>query len=170
MASSDSNSRTRKGTPFLSGSQTRDVDTAQHFLADHAGAVVVAFDHNAMDPRVVIYTTTPEGVLFPGDYYLWPLLHRTSERLRQEIAEWSRTEGGSLWGMDRRRLGKWQRRIPQLTTLIRIRKAAIQAICGWDLTGGRPSSLKVIDTSQDLTGLTIDEAANVAGSGPRQAV
>ena len=64
--------------------------------------------------------------------------------------------------MDLRRLRKWQRRIPMLTTLIRIRKSAIQALCALDLTNSRPVSLTVIDTSQDLTGLTVDEAGNLS--------
>ena len=40
-----------------------DVDAAQHLLADHADRVIVAFDYDATDPRVFIYTQTPDGVL-----------------------------------------------------------------------------------------------------------
>ena len=119
-------------------------------------------DHDAMAPDVTIYTTTPEGVLSPGDYYLWPLLHDTSERLRREIEELAQAQGRHSWHYNFRRLRKWQRRIPLLTTLIRIRKAAIQALCTWDLTHTRPRFLTVINTSRDLTGLTVDEAVNIA--------
>ena len=162
MLSPDSNIISRNGRPALSTGQTRDVDTAQHFLADHADSIIVTFDHNAMDPKVTIYTATPEGVLSPGDYYLWSLLHQTSERLRREIDERAGPENRHIGYMDLRRLRKWQRRIPMLTTLIRIRKSAIQALCAWDLTNSRPVSLTVIDTSQDLTGLTVDEAGNLS--------
>ena len=150
------------GRPILDSIHTYDVDTAQHFLAGHANVLIVAFDHDAMAPDVTIYTTTPEGVLSPGDYYLWPLLHDTSERLQLEIEELAQAQGRHSWHYDFRRLRKWQRRIPLLTTLIRIRKATIQALCTWDLTHTRPDSLTVINTRRDLTGLTVDEAVNTA--------
>lgn len=72
--------------------------------------------------------------------------------------------------MDRRHLRKWQRRIPRLATLIRIRKASIEAICVWDLVKGRPSSLRVIDTNRDLTDLTVEKVMREGGSAPHPAV
>ena len=133
------------------------MDAAQRFLADHAASIIVAFDHDAMDPAVNIYTATPGGALSPGDYCPWPLLHRTSERLRREIGEIGRRAPGYSRRMDVRRLTKWQRRLPLLTTLIRIRRATIHALCRWDLTGSRPESLTVLNTRRDLTGLTMDQ-------------
>ena len=82
----------RGGRPHLFAGHTNDVDAAQHFLADHAERVIVAFDHNATDPGVFIYTETPDGVLSPGDYYLWPLLHETSERIKRELREIAESE------------------------------------------------------------------------------
>ena len=161
------NSTVVKGRPALDAAHTYDVDTAQHFLADHAADIVVAFDHDATDPLVKIYTTTPEGVLSPGDYYLWPLLHRTSERLSREIDEHQRSHGNYYYRMDVKRLRKWQRRMPQLTTLIRIRKACVQALCSWDLGSGRPDGLTVVNTARDLTGVSMDDLPGLTqlGSG-----
>ena len=93
------------------------------------------------------------------------LLHQTSERLRQEIDESRRRAPGYSWRMDARRLTKWQRRLPLLTTLIRIRRATIHALCRWDLTGSRPESLTVLNTRRDLTGLTMDQVSDVPPSG-----
>ena len=128
-------------------------------------SIIVAFDHDAMDPAVNIYTATPGGALSPGDYYPWPLLHRTSERLRQEIGEIDRSTPGYSWRMDARRLTKWQRLLPLLTTLIRIRRATIHARRRWDLTGSRPESLTVLNTRRDLTGLTMNQVRDVPPPG-----
>ena len=148
----------RGGRPPLLANHTYDVDAAKHFLADHAGSVIVAFDHDARNPEVFIYTTTPEGVLSPGDYYLWPLLHQTAQRIEREIREWEATDQLSTFlYSDRRRLNKWSRRLPLLTTLIRIRKATVQALCDWDLTDSRPDTLKVVNTNRDLTGMTPEQ-------------
>ena len=150
------------GRPSLLGTHTYDVDTAKHFLADHAGSVIVAFDHDATNPEVFIYTATPAGVLSAGDYYLWPLLHQTSQRIEGEIREQMDSNGRyTFYHSERRRLNKWSRRLPLLTTLIRIRKATVQALCEWDLTDSRPDALKVIDTNRDLTGLTVEQATEV---------
>ena len=154
-----------KGRPALDARHTYDVDTAQHFLADHAAGIVVAFDPDATDPLVKIYTTTPKGVLSPSDYYLWPLLHRTSERLSREIEDHQRSPSRPFYSMDLRRLRKWQRRMPQLTTLIRIRKACVQALCSWDLANGRPDGLTVVDTNRDLTGVRIDDVRGLTQNG-----
>ena len=159
------NSTVVKGRPALDVTHTYDVDTAQHFLADHAADIVVAFDHDATDPSVKIYTLTPEGVLSPGDYYLWPLLHRTSERLSREIDAYQRSHSNYFYSMDLRRLRKWQRRMPQLTTLIRIRKACVQALCSWDLGNGRPDGLTVVNTARDLTGVRMDNVPGLAQHG-----
>ena len=51
----------RKGRPSIGLENTHDIDTAQHFLADHAGELIVAFDHHATDPDVLIYVETPGG-------------------------------------------------------------------------------------------------------------
>ena len=165
MNDSTSSASGQNARPALGIDNIYDVDAAQHFLADHAASIIVAFDHDAMAPAVTIYTATPEGALSPGDYYLWPLLHRTSERLRQEIGEIGRSTPGYSWRMDARRLTRWQRRLPLLTTLIRIRKATIHALCRWDLTGSRPESLTVLNTRRDLTGLTMDQVSDVPRSG-----
>ena len=106
----------RGGRPPLMAGHTYDVDAAQHLLADHADRVIVAFDHDATDPRVFIYTQTPDGVLSPGDYYLWPRLHETSERIKREIGELASSEGRSVGYYDHRRRHKWCRRLPLLTT------------------------------------------------------
>jgi hypothetical protein len=158
MSDSTSSAPGQNARPALGTDNIYDVDAAQHFLADHAASIIVAFDHDAMDPAVNIYTATSEGALSPGDYYLWPLLHRTSERLRQEIDESRRRAPGYSWRMDVRRL-------PLLTTLIRIRRATIHALCRWDLTGSRPESLTVLNTRRDLTGLTMDQVSDVPPSG-----
>ncbi len=149
------------GRPPLMAGHTYDVDAAQHLLADHADRVIVAFDHDATDPRVFIYTQTPDGVLSPGDYYLWPLLHESSERIKREIGELASSEGRSVGYYDHRRLHKWCRRLPLLTTLIRIRKATVQALCEWELTNSRPDALTVINTDRDLTGLTAKQTAEL---------
>ena len=165
MSDSTSSASGQNARPDLGTANIYDVDAAQHFLADHAASIIVAFDHDTMDPAVNIYTATPGGTLSPGDYYLWPLLHRTSERLRQEIDEIGRRTPAYRWRMDARRLTKWQRRLPLLTTLIRIRRATIHALCRWDLTDSRPESLTVLNTRRDLTGLTMDQVSDVPPSG-----
>ena len=58
------------------------MDTAQHFLADHAAELIVAFDHLATDPEVFVDVETPNGSISAGDYFLWPSLHRTAERIK----------------------------------------------------------------------------------------
>ena len=154
MTNTETAKNPERWRPSLSPDHTHDVDIAQHFLADHAADVIVAFDHNGMDPPVVIYTMTPGGALSPGDYYLWPLLHRTYERIDREL----RTSNELTFRYDRRSVRRWARRLPQLSTLIRIRKATVQALCRWDLNRSRPEGLTVIDTGRSLTGLTIEEA------------
>ncbi len=52
MARSDSDTTRRRGRPVLTSAHIYDVDTADHFLADHSELVIVAFDHDAMDPNV----------------------------------------------------------------------------------------------------------------------
>ncbi|MCY3545146.1 MAG: hypothetical protein OXH22_14080 [Chloroflexi bacterium] len=59
-----------QGRPALHEQYTHDVDTAQHFLADHAAELIVAFDHHATNPEVFIYVATPDGTLSAGDYFL----------------------------------------------------------------------------------------------------
>ena len=142
-----------------------DVDAAQRFLADHAASSIVALDPDAMGPAVNIHTATPGGALSPGDCCPWPPLHRTSERLRREIGEIDRRAPGYSRRMDARRLNWQQRRLPLLTTLIRIRRAAIHARRRWDLTGSRPESLTVLNTSRDPTGLTMDQVSDVPPPG-----
>ena len=44
-----------------------------------------------------------------------------------------------------------------LATLIRIRKTTVEAICSWDLDNRRPEGLTVLDTEENLTGLTRDQ-------------
>ena len=141
-----------------------DVDAAQRFLADHAASSIVALDPDAMGPAVNIHTATPGGTLSPGDCCPWPLLHRTSERLRREIGEIDRSTPGYSRRMDARRLTR-QRRRPLLTTLIRIRRATIHARRRWDLTGSRPESLTVLNTSRDPTGRTMDQVSDVPPPG-----
>ena len=85
----------RRGRPLIGLENTHDIDSAQHFLADHAAELIVAFDHHAMDPDVFIYVETPEGTLSAGDFYLWPLLHQTSKRIDAELAEMRRKDQGS---------------------------------------------------------------------------
>ena len=159
MTVTDSATSGREGRRPLLANHTYDVDAAKHFLADHAGSVIVAFDHDARNPEVFIYTTTPDGVLSPGDYYLWPLLHQTAQRIEREIRERNAADQrASYFYSDRRRMDKWSRRLPLLTTLIRIRKATVHALCDWDLTDSRPDDLKVINTTRDLTGMTPEQA------------
>ena len=100
--------------------------------------LTVAFDHDATDPKVLIYTATPEGILSPGR--LLPLAAfalDVSQRIRRELRDLdaSPPDRTSVY-YDRRRVNKWARRLPLLTTLIRIRKATVQALCEWDLTDG----------------------------------
>ena len=151
----------RGGRPPLMAGHTYDVDAAQHLLADHAESLIVAFDQDATDPGVFIYTETPDGVVSPGDYYLWPLLHETSERIKREIRELAESEEQSAAYYDRHRLHKWCRRLQLLTTLIRIRKATVQALCEWELTNSRPDALTVTNTNRDLTGLTATQAVEL---------
>ena len=87
---------TRDSRPPIDESHTYDVHTAQHFLADHTDSVIVAFDYDAMNPEVTIYTETPEGTLSPGDYYLWPLLRRTADRIRKELEDQRKEKGYRL--------------------------------------------------------------------------
>ena len=151
----------RQGRPMLSDQNTHDLDTAQHFLADHATELIVAFDHHATNPEVFIYVVTSDGTLSGGDYYLWPLLHQTAERLQAEVNE-KREQERSHWHYRNRRIVKWIRRMPMLQTLIRIRKSTVHALCAWDLQRKRPEGLVVLDTAQDLAGLTRQEALAVA--------
>jgi hypothetical protein len=147
------------GRPLISLQNSYDLDAAQHFLADHAAEVIVAFDHHAVNPEVFIYVATPDGVLSAGDYYLWPLLHQTATRIKAELAELKRKdEGRWRWNYYRRSLEKWANRMPQLHNLIRIRKATIQALCTWDIQRRRPKELVVLNTDRNLTGLRRQEA------------
>ena len=150
----------RQGRPTLSDQNTHDLDAAQHFLADHATELIVAFDHHAIDPEVFIYVVTSDGTLSGGDYYLWPLLHQTAERLQAEVDE-KREQERSHWYYTNRRIVKWIRRMPMLQTLIRIRKSTVHALCAWDLQSKRPEGLVVLDTAQDLAGLRRQEALAV---------
>ena len=70
MSDSTSSAPGQNARPALGTDNIYDVDAAQHFLADHVASIIVAFDHDAMDPAVNIYTATSEGALSPGDYYL----------------------------------------------------------------------------------------------------
>ena len=152
----------RQGRPLIGLKNTHDIDTVQHFLADHAAELIVAFDHHAMDPEVSIYVVTPEGKLSAGDFYLWPLLHQTSKRIDAELAEMRRKgEGAWRWHYYQRGLGKWAKRMPRLHTLIRIRKSTVHALCDWDLQGRRPKDLVVLDTERNLAGLTRQQALEV---------
>ena len=151
----DNRAYNRRARPLISLDNTHDIDTAQHFLADHAADLIVAFDHHAMDPDVFIYVETPEGTLSAGDFYLWPLLHQTSKRIDAELAEMRRKDQGQWrWLYYQRGLDKWAKRMPRLHTLIRIRKSTVHALCDWDLKGRRPKDLVVLDTSRSLAGLT----------------
>lgn len=154
----------RQGRPALNEQYTHDVDTAQHFLADHAAELIVAFDHHATDPEVCIYVATPDGSLSAGDYYLWPLLHRTAQRIYAELDESRREQERLRWRYHRRRTNKWVRRMTMLQTLIRIRKSTVHALCAWDLQGKRPEDLVVLDTDRKLNGLTRQEALEVVGA------
>ena len=145
----------QQGRPAINLQNSHDLDTAQHFLADHAAELIVAFDHHAIDPEVLIYVMTPEGELSAGDYYLWPLLNQTAKRVSVELYEMKRkNEGPWRWYHYRGSLEKWVKRMPQLYTLIRIRKSTIHALCAWDLQNRRPKDLAVLNTDRNLTGLT----------------
>ena len=153
------------GRPVINLQNSHDVDTAQRFLADHAAELIVAFDHHAVDPDVFIYVVTPDGALSAGDYYLWPLLHQTAKRIGAELAEMRRkSEGSWRWDHYRRSLGKWVKRMPQLHTLIRIRKSTVHALCAWDLQDMRPKDLVVLNTDRNLTGLTRQEALELVNT------
>ena len=155
----------RQGRPLIGLQYSYDVDAAQHFLADHAGELIVAFDHNALDPDVFIYAATPDGTLSAGDYYLWPLLHRTSIRINAELTEMRRnSEGRWRWDYWRTSIKKWAKRMPRLHNLIRIRKSTIHALRTWDLQDRRPRALVVLNTDRDLTGLTPEEALGMDNS------
>ena len=148
-----------QGRPVINLQNSHDLDTAQHFLADHADELIVAFDHHAIDPEVLIYVVTPDHTLSAGDYYLWPLLHQTSRRIDGELADLRRKNDGHWrWYHYQRSMRKWAKRMPQLYTLIRIRKSTVQALCSWDLQGKRPDDLMVLNTDRNLTGLTRQEA------------
>ena len=147
------------GRPPIGLKYSYDLDAAQHFLADHAEELIVAFDHHAADPEVFIYVATPDGTLSAGDYYLWPLLHRTATRIDAEVTEMRRKdEMRWRWDHYRGSLRKWVKRMPQLHNLIRIRKSIIHALCDWDLQDMRPKGLVVLNTDRNLTGLTRQEA------------
>ena len=153
------------GRPLISLQNSYDLDAAQHFLADHAAEVIVAFDHHAVNPDVFIYVATPDGALSAGDYYLWPLLHQTASRIKAELAEMKRTDKGRWrWDYYRRSLEKWANRMPQLHNLIRIRKATIQALCTWDIQRRRPKELIVLNTDRNLTGLRRREAFDMVSA------
>ena len=141
-----------------------DLDAAQRFLADHAADVIVTFNHHAHDPDMSIYVETPDGLLSAGDYYLWPLLHRTATRIEAEVDQ-MRLNSGEGWRWHYRQGGmrKWLKRLPRLHNLIRIRKATIEALCSWDLEDSRPRDLMALDTDRDLTGMTREDAIGVAG-------
>ena len=76
-----------QGRPPIGLQNSYDLDTAQHFLADHAEELIVAFDHHTVNPEVFIYVATPDGTLSAGEYYLWPLLHQTATRIDAEVSE-----------------------------------------------------------------------------------
>ena len=155
-----------QGRPVINLQNCHDLDTAQHFLADHAAKLIVAFDHHAIDPDVFIYAVTPDSTLSAGDYYLWPLLHQTAKRIEGEIAERRRKSDGTWrWDHYRGSLRKWVRRMPQLHTLIRIRKSTVHALCAWDLQGMRPDNLVVLNTDRNLTGLTRRQALEIVSTG-----
>ena len=148
-----------RGRPPIGLQYRYDVDSAQHFLADHAEELIVAFDHDAVDPEVFIYVATPDRILSAGDYYLWPLLHQTATRIDAEVSEMRRSgEVRWRWGYARNTLGKWVKRMPLLHNLIRIRKSTILALCSWDLQDRRPKELVVLNTDRNLTGMTRQEA------------
>ena len=148
-----------RGRPPIGLEYSYDLDAAQHFLADHAAEVIVAFDHHAANPEVLIYVATPDGTLSSGDYYLWPLLHQTATRIDAEVSE-MRLKGEGRWRWDyySKSVRKWVKRMPQLHNLIRIRNSAIHALCSWDLQGRRPEDLVVLNTDRNLTGLTRQDA------------
>lgn len=150
--------------PPIGASNRYDLDAAQHFLADHAEVLIVAFDHHATNPEVLIYVDTPDGTLSAGDYYLWPLLHRTATRIDAEVSEMSNKED-RYWSYYNRGVTKWVKRMPQLHNLIRIRKSTIHALRTWDLKDKRPRELVVLNTDRDLTGLTRQEALGLANEG-----
>ena len=155
----------RQGRPLISLQNSHDLDTTQHFLADHAAELIVAFDHHAVNSDVFIYLATSDGTLSAGDYYLWPLLHQTAKRIQDELSEMKRNdEGRWRWDHYRRSLEKWTKRMSQLHNLIRIRKATIEALCTWDLQRSRPKDLIVLDTDRNLTGLTRQEALEMVNA------
>ena len=156
-----------QGRPALHERYTHDVDTAQHFLADHADELVVAFDHHATDPEVFIYVATPDGSLSAGDYYLWPLLHRTTQRIYAELDERRREQERLRLRYYRRRTNKWVRRMTMLQTLIRIRKSTVHALCAWDLQDKPPGALVVLNTERNLTGLTRQKALETVNTPER---
>lgn len=148
----------QQGRPTIGLDYSYDLDAAQHFLADHVDQLIVAFDHHAPNPEVLIYVETSDGTLSAGDYYLWPLLHQTSTRINAELAEMRRNnEGRWRWNCRRGGLKKWAKRMPLLHNLIRIRKSTIHALCSWDLQDSRPKALVVLNTDRNLTGLTRQE-------------
>ena len=157
----DSRNYDRQGRPRLHEQNTYDVDTAQHFLADHASELIVAFDHHATNPEVFIYVATPDDTLSTGDYFLWPLLHQTAERINAELTEQRRSDERWYSSYNHRRRIKWVRRMTLLQTLIRIRKSTVHALCAWDLRDERPESLVVLNTRNDLAGLTRQEALDI---------
>ena len=154
-----------QGRPVINLQNSHDLDTAQHFLADHAAELIVAFDHHAVDPEVLIYVSTSDGTLSAGDYYLWPLLHQTAKRITAELADMRRKDDGPWrWYHYRGSMSKWAKRMPQLYTLIRIRKSTVHALCAWDLQGMRPNDLVVLDTDRNLAGLTRQAALEMVNT------
>ena len=68
----DSRNYDRQGRPGLRRQNTHDLDSAQHFLADHAAELIVAFDHHATDPEVFIYVETPTVRFLPSTTFSGP--------------------------------------------------------------------------------------------------
>ncbi len=154
-----------QGRPPIGLQNSYDLDTAQHFLADHAEELIVAFDHHTVNPEVFIYVATPDGTLSAGEYYLWPLLHQTATRIDAEVSEMRlKNEGRWRWDYYRGSMRKWLKRMPQLHNLIRIRKATIQALCTWDLDGRRPKDLVVLNTDRNLTGIMRQDALEMVNA------
>ena len=63
-----------RGRPSIGIQNSYDLDSAQHFLADHAEWMIVGLEQHAANPEVSIYVETPDGTPSTVDYYLWPLL------------------------------------------------------------------------------------------------
>ena len=156
------------GRPRIGREYSYDLAVAQHFLADHAANLIVALDHHATNPEVLVYTETPEGTLSPGDYYIWPLYHRTAKRIQGELAR-MRPAGEGAWheGYFQRTRSDWALRLSTPQSLTRIRTAAIHALFAWDLQDSRPEALTVLNTERNLTGLTRQEALETVSTPER---